>query len=118
MSRHKDRFILKSADDTVIVSLLTEDVNCHGPVVNDFMTCDSAFLQVNIKKTKYMVIDFRSSPSSPQPTSVKGQMRKSVSSYKYLGLIIDNKLRIDTHVETVCKKGQERLHCLRRLSYQ
>ncbi len=115
MSRHKDRFILKSADDTVIVSLLTEDVNCHGPVVNDFMTCDSAFLQVNIKKTKYMVIDFRSSPSSPQPTSVKGQMRKSVSSYKYLGLIIDN---IDTHVETVCKKGQQRLHCLRRLSYQ
>ncbi len=45
----------------------------HGPAVNDFMTwCDSAFLQVNIKKTNDMEIDFRSSPSSsPQPTSVK-----------------------------------------------
>ncbi len=38
------------------------------------------------------------------------------SSYKYLGLIIDNKLRFDTHVEEVCKKGQQRLHCLRRPS--
>ncbi len=78
--------------------------------------CDSAFLQVNIKKTKDMVIDFRSSPSSPQPTSVKGQMVEWASSYKYLGLIIDNKLRFDTHVKAVCKKGQQRLHCLRRLS--
>jgi len=32
-------FILKFADDTVFVSLLTKDGNCHGPVVNDFMTC-------------------------------------------------------------------------------
>ncbi len=117
VSRHRDRFILKFADDTVIVSLLTGDENSHGPVVSNFLTwCDSAFLQVNIKKTKDMVIDFRSSPSSPQPTSVIGQMVEWASSYKYLGLIIDNKLRFDTHVEAVCKKGQQRLHCLRRLS--
>ncbi len=36
VSRHRDRFILKLADDTVIVSLLTGDENSHGPVVNDF----------------------------------------------------------------------------------
>ncbi len=64
MSRHRDRIILKLADDTVIFSLLTGDENSHGPVVNDFMTwCDSAFLQVNIKKTKDIAIDIRSSPS-------------------------------------------------------
>ncbi len=98
VSRHRDRFILKFTDDTVIVSLLTGDENSHGPVVNDFLTwCDSA-LQVNIKKTKVMVTDFRSSPS-PQPTRVKGQMVEWASSYKYLVLIIDNKLRFDTHVE-------------------
>ncbi len=76
--------------------------------------CDSAFLQVNIKKTKDMEIDFRSSPSSPQTTSVKGQMVEWASSYKYLGLIIDNKLCFDTHVEAVRKKSQQRLHCLQR----
>ncbi len=43
-------------------------------------------------------------------------MEEWASSYKYLGLIIDNKLSFDTHVEAVCKKGQQRLHCLRRLS--
>ncbi len=63
-----------------------------------------------------MVIDFRSSPSSsPQPTSVKGQMVEWASSYKYLGIIIYNKLRFDTHVDAVCKKGQQRLHFFRRL---
>ncbi len=36
LSRHRDGFILKFADDTVIVSLLTGDENSHGPVVNDF----------------------------------------------------------------------------------
>ncbi len=103
--------------DTVIVSLLTKDENCHGPVVNDFMTwCDSAFLQVNIQKTRHMVIDFRSSPPAPLPTRVKGQMVEWASSYKHLGLIIDNKLRFDTHVEAVGKKGQQWLHYLRRLS--
>ncbi len=72
VSRHRDRLVLKFTDDTVIVSLLTGDENSHGPVVNYFLTwCDSAFLQVNIKKTKDMVIDFRSSPCSPlQTTSV------------------------------------------------
>ncbi len=49
-----------------------------------------------LSTNKDMIIDFRSSPSSPQPTSVKGQMVESVSSYKYLGLII-NKLRFDAH---------------------
>lgn len=93
------------ADDTVIVSLLTKGENCHGTVVNDFMTrCDSAFLQINIKKTRDMVIDFRSCQLAPQPTRVKGQKMEGASSYKYLGLIINNKLRFDTHVDAVCKK--------------
>ncbi len=63
-----------------------------------------------------MVIDFTKFNLNPQPTSIKGQMVKWASSYKYLGLIIDNKLRFDTHVEAVCKKGQQGLYCLRRLS--
>ncbi len=62
------------------------------------------YVNVNIKKTKEMEIDFRSRTSSPQPTSVKGQIVEWASRYKYLGLIIDNKLRFDTHVEAVCKK--------------
>lgn len=73
VSKHKTGSFY--ADDTAIVSLLIKDENSHGPVVNDFMAwCDSAFLQVNIKKTRDMVIGFRSSPPAPQPTRVKGQM--------------------------------------------
>ncbi len=49
-----------------------------------------------------MVIDFTKFNLNPQPTCIKGQMVEWVSSYKYLGLIIDNKLHFDTHVEAVC----------------
>lgn len=90
MNKHTDRFILKFADDTVIVILLTKDENCDA-VVSDFMTlCDSAFLQVNVKKTRDMVIDIRSS-SLPPHQPEKGQMVEWVSSYKYLVFIIGNK---------------------------
>lgn len=82
---------LKIADDTVIVILLTKYENCHDAVVSDFMTlCDSAFLQVNVKKTRDMVIDIRSS-SLPPHQPEKGQMVELVSSYKYLVFIIGNK---------------------------
>jgi len=38
-----------------------------------------------------------------------------VESYKYLGTIIDKRLRFDLNTEAICKKGQQRLYCLRKL---
>ena len=38
-----------------------------------------------------------------------------VDNYKYLGTIIDNKLNYETNCEAVFKKGNQRLHCLRKL---
>ncbi len=59
-SRHDNRFIMKYADDSVIVSLLQENETSHGPVVEDFVHwCEQSYLQTNIAKTKDMVIDFR-----------------------------------------------------------
>ncbi len=53
MSKHSNRFFLKFADDTVIVSLLENNEMCHGPVVDDFVKwCDDACLQLNVSKTK------------------------------------------------------------------
>ena len=39
-----------------------------------------------------------------------------MTNYKYLGTTIDNKLKFDINCEKLCKKGQQRLHCLRKLA--
>ena len=41
----------------------------------------------------------------------------SVSKYKYLGTIFDDKLKWDDNTEVIVKKGQQRLYLLRKLNY-
>lgn len=36
--------------------------------------------------------------------------------YKYMGMIIDNNLKFDANTDMLCKKGQQRLYCLRKLA--
>ena len=67
-------------------------------------------------KTKDMIIDFRRNQIDLKRTTIKEQEVDVVESYKYLGCVIDNKLKFNVNVETICKRGQQRLYCLRRLS--
>jgi len=39
-----------------------------------------------------------------------------VEQYKYLGTVIDRKLKFDINTEMICKKGQQRLYFLRKLN--
>ena len=39
-----------------------------------------------------------------------------VSYYKYLGTLIDNRLKFDLNTTSVCKRGQQRLSALRKLA--
>ena len=43
-------------------------------------------------------------------------MVEFVETYKYLGSLIDNKLTFISNTEMLCKRGQQRLFCLRKLS--
>ena len=106
---------LNMLDDSVIVSLLQKDERGHGPIIEDFVQwCEESYLKLNISKTKDMHIDF-GKKSRCVATSMKGQLVEQVKSYKYLGTIIDSKLNFQENCEAVCKKGQQRLHCLRKL---
>lgn len=114
-SQYDDRFILKFADDSVIISLLHNSKSNHGPVVDEFIQwCDDSFLQLNISKTKDVSVDFRRQPSS-SPTITKGQVVESVERYKYLGTFIDMNLNFNDNTDMLCKKGQQYLYCLRKL---
>lgn len=50
-----------------------------------------------------------------EDTLIKGQTIEVAQSYKYLETVIDEKLNFVANCEAVCKKGQQRLHCLRKL---
>ena len=63
-----------------------------------------------------MFIDFRRQAHSQEALTIKGQIIEQVTSYKYLGTVIDSTLNFDLKCEAVCKKGHQRLHCLRKLS--
>ena len=116
-SNRDDRFILKYADDSVIVSLLRDNETGHGEIVQEFVDwCEKSFLQLNISKTKNMHVDLRRHVSGKDVTSIKGQTVECVESYKYLGTIMDSKLTFVANCESVYKKANQRLHCLRKLS--
>ncbi len=112
-SQFPNRHILKFADDTVIVSLLCDDESSHGPVIDFLKWCKNS---KNFTKTKDMCIDFRHHVPKTESTVIDGQEVESVVRYKYHGSIIDNKLTFGENTDMICKKGQQRLFCLRKLA--
>ncbi len=105
----ENRHFVKFADDTVIVSLRNNEETSHGPVIDHFVIwCQNAF------KTKD--IDFRRNVTNTDKTSINGLEIEVVTEYKYLGSIIDDKLCFESNTSLLCKKGQQRLYCLRKLA--
>ncbi len=115
-STDESRFIVKFADDSVIVSLLQDHEGGHGPVMDNFITwCNDSCSQLNVCKTKDMLIDFRKNPPASAPTFINGTAVEIVSQYKYLGTILDDKLTSEANTDYICKKANQRLFFLRRL---
>ena len=59
-SNYADIYLVKFADDTALLSLLNGSEQGHGSVLNEFeMHCDQAHLELNVLKTKELIVDFR-----------------------------------------------------------
>ena len=112
-----DVFKVKFADDTVIVGLITNnDETKYRKCVDEFVNwCKASFLQLNTKKTKEMIFDFRTKGGTYQQTVINGDPIEVVNEYKYLGTVIDRKLTWDSNTDSIYKKGMQRLYFLRRL---
>lgn len=94
---------------TDIVSLPHGSEQNHGPVLDEFVDwCDQSFLQINVAKTKEMFGDFRRSPPLA-PCVINGESVTSVQHYKYLGTVLDDKLKFDANSDGLYKKVNQRL---------
>ena len=77
--------------------------------------CRDNFLDLN-RKTKEMVIDFRTASTDIIPDLfIEGTKVERVHEYKYLGTIIDDKFSFDSNIQMINKKCQPRLYCLQKL---
>ena len=84
--------------------------------VDKFTTwCRTNYLDLNVKKTKESVFDFRKSRQIPENVMINNEAVERVTSYKYLGVKIDDQLSGSDNTDMVYKKGQQRIHCLRVL---
>ena len=84
--------------------------------INKFVGyCQDNFLELNVSKTKEMVIDFRTNKCIPDSIIISDSPVERVHSYKYLGVVINDKLSWSDNVDLVMSNLNYRLYCLRKL---
>ena len=108
---------MKYADDTVILGLIvndniTEYMNCIK-FVNTW--CNENYLNLNVSKTKEIIWDFRRHKADFIRMNINDMEVDVVHSYKYLGLVIDDKLSFSDHVDNQIKKANKRMYCVRSM---
>lgn len=112
--------LVKYADDTVLLSLLSGPSQHHGPVLQEFIEwCDSSKLELNVSKTKEMVVTFSSRQrdlAAAVTTTIHGKPVEVVEEYKYLGTIFDNLLKFSANTEEILRRCHQRLYLLRKLN--
>ena len=70
-----------------------------------------------LKKTKELFIEEHRARDTSllQPVRIKTEDVESVKTFKYLGTVLDSNLIFTTHIDTVCKKANQRMYLIRKL---
>lgn len=63
-----------------------------------------------------MILDFRKCKKAHEPLTIKDESVNIVDNYKYLGVLIDNRLSFTQNCQHVYKKCLQRIHYLRQLN--
>ncbi len=71
-------------------------------------------LVINVSKTEEIIFYYRS-VGNLSPITLNNEPVRQISSYKYLGLIMDNRLSSEVHVDKRCRRVQQKMYFLRRL---
>ena len=74
----------------------TEDLlQRYNSEINHFVNwCTENYLEINVNKTKELVIYFRKRGTPIPALTINGRPIERVSEYKYLGTVIDDKLSL------------------------
>ncbi len=118
VSSHSSTSIVKFADDTVVLGLVSNNDEAAYLHEVERLTswCQDNCLSLNVSKTKELIVDFRKRQQQPYtPLMISGTPVERVSSFKYLGVNLSEDLTWTAHIQTQVKKARQRLYHLRQL---
>jgi len=109
--------IVKYADDAAGAGLIEKgDETAYRNMVDRLVSmCDEDELELNVNKTKEMVIDFRKDPPPLAPLVIKGSEVTIVPEYDYLGTRVTHQLTWSSHIKKQTAKAAQRIYHLRKL---
>ena len=107
MARHDSTPIIKFADDTPVVGLISDnDERAYREEVRYLAGwCQNNNLYLNVTKTKEMIVDYRKRSTEHVPILIDGAVVEQVESFTFLGVHISNKLTWSKHTQTVVKRA-------------
>ncbi|KAM9433306.1 lipid droplet-associated hydrolase isoform 2-T2 [Salvelinus alpinus] len=108
-ARHDSNTIIKFADDTTVVGLITDnDETSYREEVRDLAAwCQDNNLSLNVIKTKEMIVDYRKRRTKHVPILIDRAAMEQFESFKFLGVHITNKLTWSKHTKTVVKTARQ-----------
>ncbi|XP_068506162.1 uncharacterized protein [Syngnathus scovelli] len=114
---YSDNRIVKFADDTTLVGLITKGDETRYRSEVDLLTtwCRDNNLLLNVNKTKEIIVDFRKGHTTHLPLIIDGAVVERVSCTKFLGVHISEDLSWSANTSSLAKKAQRRLYFLRKL---
>ena len=74
-------------------------------------------LTLNIKKSKFMIFSNKKKDVHELTVKINNKPLEKCSSYKYLGIIIDEKLNWGKHIEYICKKVSKACGALAKIRH-
>ena len=77
------------------------------------MWCQNNNISLNVIKTKEMIVDYKKRRAEHAPILIDGAVVEQVESFKFLGVLITNKLTWSKH--KVVMRARQNLFPLRRL---
>ena len=107
--------LIKYSDDSALEDMSNSDATYFDAVDKFSAWCKDNYLDLNVKKTKEMLIDFRKTPTNVPSLFIDNVEVERVVEYKYLGTVLDSKLSFKANTEHVHKKCQPRIYCLQKL---
>ena len=114
-------FIKLFADDTFLCAqnknfkALERDVNTELEKVSAWLVSNK--LTLNIKKSKFMIFSNKKKDVHELSVKINNKPLERCSSYKYLGIIIDEKLNWGKHLDYICKKVSKACGALAKIRH-